>query len=289
MMAIGSFLCMSLALFAQDGAWEEKAWVVPVKKYYAGLSMGAYFFGNLKAEGAKSGTGGTRVRDINADEGGKSAGFTMGITGGYQITPTWAAEVSVAFGAGGEGESSTGYKESKVFYANYGYGGAKTFTDNDKLSWSGGFLCIDIGASYDFFAAKNPKTPFFIKGKLGLGTLDFFRSDMKPSDTNSAKAGGLRYSAINGWHSGEDPGADYEETYLLKLVEGFYLRPGFDFGVKCSSVLQLLLNTHVKVFPAAFGNDQEAVINDGSRQRTVGLTLPTWVIPSITLDMRYCW
>jgi hypothetical protein len=290
MMVIGSFLCVSLALFGQDEAEKEKAGrVVPEKRYYAGFSMGAYFFGNLKAGDIKSGTGGTHVRDIDADSGGTVAGFAMGLTGGYQITPAWAAEVSVAVGVAGNGESLTGHKESKVFYANSGWGAAKTFTDNDKLSWGGGFVCIDIGASYDFLAARNPKTPFFIKGKLGLGMFNYFRSDLKTGDKNTDKAGGLRYSRINGWHGGEEPGADYDENYLLELVEGFYLKPGCDFGVKFGSAIQLLLNTHIKVFPAAFGNAQEAVINDGTRQRTVGLTLPTWMIPSITLDLRYCW
>jgi hypothetical protein len=280
---------VSFALFAQDEAHKEKARAVPEKRYYAGVFMGAYFLGNLKAESPKSGIGGTRVRNIDADSGGAAGGFTMGVTGGYQITPEWAAEVSAAFGVAGEGSSLTGYKESQVFYANGGYGYAETFTDNDKLSWGGGFLCIDIGASYDFFAAKNPKTPFFIKGKFGLGALNLFRSDLKTGDINSEKAGGIRYSTINGWHAGEEPGADYDENYLLELVEGFYLKPGFDFGAKLGSQIQLLLNTHVKVFPAAFGNTQIAVINDGARQRTVGLTLPTWMIPNVTLDVRYCW
>lgn len=289
MMVIGSFFCVSFALFAQDEARKEKVRVVPGKRHYVGLSMGAYFFGDLKAEGAKSGTDGTLVRNIDVDSGGSVGGFTIGVTGGYQITPTWAAEVSAAFGVAGKGKSPTGYEETSEMYHNYATGENKTFTDNDKLSWGGGFLCIDIGASYDFFAAKNPKTPFFIKGKFGLGMFNYFRSDLKSGDKNIDKAGGLRYSTINGWHGGEEPGADYEEDYLLELVEGFYLKPGFDFGVKFGSALQLLLNTHVKVFPAAFGNAQKAVINDGARQRAVGLTLPTWMIPNITVGMRYCW
>jgi hypothetical protein len=301
MMVIGSFLCVSFALVAQDwaqdwaqdeaqdGGRKEKARAVPEKRYYAGLSMGAYFLGTLDAADAKSGVGGTRVRNIDADSGGSTGGFTMGVTSGYQITPEWAAEVSAAFGVVGEGSSPTGYEESKVFYANGGYGPATVFTDNDKLSWGGSFLCVDIGASYDFFAAQNPKTPFFIKGKLGLGMLNLFRSDLTTRDKNIEKAGGLRYSTINGWHEGKEPGADYDETYLLELVEGFYLKPGFDFGVKFGSQIQVLLNTHVKVFPAAFGNTQLAAINDGTRQRTVRLTMPAWIIPNVTLDMRYCW
>jgi hypothetical protein len=284
MTAVCSFLCLSLALVAQEKKTQVES--VPEKQLYITGSIGAYFFGNVKVEDAKSGTGGIKVRDINAESGGAPAGFTLNVTGGYQITPSWAAEISAAFGLGG-GQTKTGYEESQIFYANNGYGSGKTFTDNDKLFWAGGFVCIDIGASYDFFAAKKSQIPFFIIGKFGIGTFGYFRSDLKSTDKNSGIAGGLRYATIDGWHGGEEPGADYTETRLLKSAEGFYVKPGLDFGIKAGSKTQFLINTHVKIFPAAFAHDQTAVINDGTRQRTVGLTLPSWIVPNLTLGMKY--
>ncbi|MDR1230739.1 MAG: hypothetical protein LBK61_04990 [Spirochaetaceae bacterium] len=224
------------------------------------------------------------MNSIDAPSGGAPAGFTMDAALGYHITPQWAIEAQVAFGVG-DGFTKTGHEESQVFYENHGYGPAVTLTNNDRLAFGGSFVCFDIGVSYNLWSPKNPKNPFYINAKLGLGSFGYIPD--RALRNGSKDLGGLRYSAINGWHGGDDAGPDYKDTYLVDKPGSFFLKPGFDFGMKFGD-MRLLLNTHAKIFPAAFGDKQTALINDGNnRQRSVKLTLPTWIAPNITLGIQY--
>jgi hypothetical protein len=267
LMMIIVLCCVNLALYAQDQRVSEK----PSRKIYFSTSYGAYFFGKVKVGGIRAGSEGTPVRDIDTSSGGTPAGFTFDAALGYQITPKWVIEGTLAVGFS-SGYVETGYEESKTFYETNGYS-AKSFTDHDRVSWSGSFICFDIGASYNLWTSKRAGGPLYINGKLGLGLLSF--------DT-----GGLRYSTMDGWHAGQNPGADYDETFLLDTAEGFFIKPGFDFGMKIAD-WRVMLNTHVKIFPLAIGNVREAVINSGGWQRSVKLTQPAWIVPSLTLGMQY--
>jgi hypothetical protein len=265
--------CVGLALFAQD----QRTSVKPVKKVYFGITLGAFIFGNVQVGDATAGSNGIQVLDIDADSGGAAAGFTLDVSLGYQVTPKLTVEGTFTFGVG-EGFVENGRVSSETFYANNGWGSAQEFTARDLLSWSGGFGSLDIGVSYELLTSKKSNNPFYINGKLSIGTLGYIH--------DPDKAGGLRYAEVTTkWHGGEEPGPDRTSTYLVDVAEGFYLKPGFDFGVKLTDV-RFLINTHAKVFPAAFTAEQKAVITDGFRQRTVQLTLPTWIMPSVTLGVQ---
>jgi hypothetical protein len=119
---------------------------------------------------------------------------------------------------------------------------------------------------------------FFINGNFEAGYFNYFSKDKN--------SGGLRYSKITDWHAGEDPGPDYTDQYLLDPVVGFYIQPGIDLGMNFGFT-RLILNVHAKVFPLAFGSFQEAIINDGTNQRDIRLSVPTWIIPFLTLGMTY--
>jgi hypothetical protein len=233
--------------------------------------------GNVEVGDAKAGNGGTAVRDINTESGGSPAGFTFDLTLGYQITPKLAIEGAFTFG-GNDGYVETGYEESKTFQEKNSRR-QKKFTDHDKVAWGGPLVAFDIGAIYALLPPKNTTNSFYINGKLAVGILTYIHAP--------DKAGGLRYAKISGWYAGENPGADYTSTYLLKAVEGFYLKPGFDFGVKYSDTSSFFLNVHAKIFPAAFEVEQEAVMSNGGSQRTVTLVQPMWIIPNVTLGLKY--
>jgi hypothetical protein len=271
--------CMSVTLHAQNRNVSEN----PPRITYFSASLGTYVFGNVRTGDVRAGSSGTQVRDIDASSGGAPASFTMDAALGYHITPAWAIEGALGFGFGGGG-ADTGYEESQTFYGNNGYGPPENFSAHDKLSWGGAFVSFDLGVSYNLWASKKPSAPFYINGKLGLGYFNYFKGNAQAG--NMDHAGGLRYSAIVDWYGGKNPGAKYAETYLLSLAEDFFLKPGFDFGVKFG-YWRVMLNTHAKIFPQAIGNERIAFINDGNRQRSVKLTLPTWIIPNITLGMQY--
>jgi hypothetical protein len=263
--------CVSFVLFAQN----QRVPVKPDKKVYFGVTLGAFIFGNVRVGVAVAGTSGVQVPDIDADSGGAAAGFTFDLALGYLVTPKLTIDGTLTFGAG-EGFSENGREFSQEFYARGA--GSKTITASDRLAWSGGFGALDIGVSYALLTPKKSDNPFYINGKLAIGTLGYIHA--------RDKSGGIRYAELTGWHGGESPGPDYKSTYLVDVVEGFYLKPGFDFGAKFKDV-RLLINTHAKIFPAAFDIKQKAVITDGSRQRSVQLTLPAWILPSITLGIQY--
>jgi hypothetical protein len=270
LVAIVSLLFASGVLFAQN----QNA---STKKVYAGMTFGTFILGNVQVGDAKAGSRGTSVLNIDADSGGAPAGFTFDLALGYFVTPRLAIEGAFTFGVG-PGYSENGRVSSQMFYSNYGYGSGKEFTARDRLSWGGVFGAFDAGVSYVLWTPKKPTNPFYINGKLSIGFLGYIHSP--------DKAGGLRYAEVTDWHSGEDPGPDFTSIYLLDVAEGFYLKPGFDFGAKVND-FRILINMHAKVFPAAFGKDQEVVMTDGSRQRTVKMTLPTWFMPNITLGAQY--
>jgi hypothetical protein len=253
------------------------------KSFYGGFAMGSFFIGDITVGDKRSGADGINVRNIDFNNDGSIAGFTIEGSLGYQINKTISAEIALGIGFSGS-SVNTGYSESKVFYSGFGFGPAETFTDNDKLRWGGGFTSIDGSVNYNILGSAKSNTPFFINGKLGVGFFNYFRGDLLRTDVNFNKAGGLRYSKITGWHEGKDPGADYSETYLVKLAEGFYIKPGIDFGVTLKRT-RIQLNTYVKLFPASFADNQKPVINDGINNRTIGLSLPSWAIPGITLGI----
>jgi hypothetical protein len=255
------------------------------KHFYAGLTFGTFFIGDIKVGNKQSGVDGINIRNIDFNKGGSIAGFTFDGLFGYQINQAMSAEISLGMGFSSS-SVDTGYSESKIFYSNYGFGDGKTFSGNDKLSWGGSFIIFDGSVSYNILHLIKPNSPFFINGKLGIGYFNYFRGDLKIGDENFESAGGLRYSKITDWHTGEDPGPDYTETYLVKLAEGFYIKPGIDFGITIKKI-RILLNTHVKLFPVSFADKQEEVVNDGINNRTVGLSLPSWIIPNITLGAVY--
>lgn len=248
-------------------------------KYFFEFGFGAPFWGGVKGGTLQDGTGGTWVRDIEFADKDFMASFMMEARVGMRVLDWLSVAGSLGFNFMGS-SVKTGYKESQA-YTN------GTHTASDKITRGSPFFCIDASA---IFTPLPATMPMFVNPGFGIGAAFALEA------SKTGGAGGLSYDLImpGSWQSSYSgsfgPSPDYIGRNLADVVEGFYFKPSLDVGVYITSgkkSYRVSLNGQAKIFPALIGKGQEVTINDGIYQRTVTMTMPLWLVPSVTFMIGF--